>query len=110
MRRGTQIERRQTGETIGHEAEAMTARDRPRLRAGEGARLEVRPAAWLLVAVEVLSLMLGRPTLGKRALVGLAWGLLPRRLRLLAGGAAAVALLLGAGAVAALLFVICQLA
>jgi hypothetical protein len=52
--------------------------------------------------------MLGRPTLGKRALVGL--GLLPRRLRLLAGGAAAVALLLGAGAVAALLFVICQLA
>jgi hypothetical protein len=110
MKRGTQLERRQRSVMLGREAETRTARDRTRLRGGEGVRIEFRPAGWLLLAAEVLSLMLGRSTLGKRALAGAVWGLLPRRLKLLAGSGAAVALVLAAGAVAALVLLIGQLA
>jgi hypothetical protein len=62
------------------------------------------------MAAQVVSLWLVRPRLGKRALLGLAWRALPRKLKLVARGAAAVALILLAGALAALVLVIGQLA
>jgi hypothetical protein len=105
MKRRTQLMQR----PMRAEAEASTARGRARPGANEGVRIEFRPAAWLLVAVEVLNLWLRGPALGKRALAGLAWRFLPRRLKLLAGAAAAVALLLVAGAAAALVLAIGQL-
>jgi hypothetical protein len=110
MKRGTQLTRRPTHATRRAEAKVSTARGRARPDAGEGVGIELRPAAWLLVAAEILSLWLRRPPLGKRALVGLAWTFLPRRLKLFAGAAAAVALLLAAGALAVLVVAISQLA
>jgi hypothetical protein len=80
-------------------------------------RLEFRPALWLLLAVEVVSLSQGRPRLGKRAFLGLAWsfvprawGFLPRKVKLVTGGVAAFALRVLPGSVAALALVLSQLA
>jgi len=53
---------------------------------------------------------LGRPGLGKGALLGLAWRSLPRKVKLAAGGAAGLALLVMAGSVAALVLALSQLA
>jgi hypothetical protein len=72
--------------------------------------VEFRPARWLLTALTVLALWLVSPTLGKRGLLGLAWQFAPRRLRLIAGGVAAFALVVLAGSVAALALVLNQLA
>jgi hypothetical protein len=71
--------------------------------------IEFRPARWLLAAVALLSLWLVRPTIGKRALLALAWRFTPRRLRLIAAGAAGLALMVLAGSVAALVLVLEQL-
>jgi hypothetical protein len=72
--------------------------------------IEFRPARWLLAAVALLSLWLVRPKIGKRALLALAWRFTPRRLRLIAAGAAGLALMVLAGSVAALVLVLDQLA
>lgn len=64
--------------------------------------VEFRPARWLLTALTVLALWLVSPTLGKRGLLGLAWQFAPRRLRLIAGGLAALAFVVLVGSVAAL--------
>ena len=58
----------------------------------------------------VLWLWLTRPTVGKRALLAVAWRFTPRRLKLIAGGAATLALIVFLGSVAALLLVLNQLA
>ena len=58
----------------------------------------------------LLWLWLVRPKVGKRALVAFAWPFIPRRLKLMAGGVAAVALVVFAGGVAALVLVLGQLA
>ena len=71
--------------------------------------VEFRPARWLLTALTVLALWLVSPTLGKRGLIGLAWQFAPRRLRLIAGGVAALALVVLAGSVAALALALSQL-
>jgi hypothetical protein len=72
--------------------------------------VEFRPARWLLTALTVLALWLVSPTLGKRRLLGLAWQFAPPRLRLIAGGVAAFALVVVAGSVAALALALTQLA
>jgi hypothetical protein len=72
--------------------------------------IEFRPARWLVAIVALLWLSLVRPQFGKRALVAFAWRFIPRRLKLIAGGLAAVALVVLAGSVAALVFVLDQLA
>ena len=106
MNPGTKLERKPA--PVATSAEATT---------GDGGweqvgayRLEFRPALWLLIAAEVVSRWLGRPSLSKGALLGLAWRVLPRKLKLAAGGAAALALLLVAGSVAALVLALSQLA
>ena len=72
--------------------------------------IEFRPARWLVATVALLWLWLVRPQFGKRALVAFAWRFSPRRLKLIAGGVAAVALVVLAGSVAALVLVLGQLA
>jgi hypothetical protein len=62
--------------------------------AGERVRFQFRPSSRLLVASELVSLWLSQPRLRKRALLGLAWRLLPRRLKLVSGAAAALTFVL----------------
>jgi hypothetical protein len=71
--------------------------------------VEFRPARWLLTALTVLALWVVSPKLGKRGLLALAWQFAPRRLRLIAGGATALALVVLAGSVAALALALTQL-
>ena len=70
--------------------------------ADEWTLVEFRPAGWLLAALTVLAFWLVGPRLGKRGLLALAWRFAPRRLRLVAGGVAVLALVVLAGSVAAL--------
>jgi hypothetical protein len=72
--------------------------------------VEFRPARWLVTALTVLALWLVGPKVGKRGLLALAWQFAPRRLRLIAGGVAAFALVVLAGSIAALALVLNQLA
>ena len=108
MKPGTKLERRPAAAATRPKAD-MTV-ERGWKRAEERVRIEFRPALWLLLAAEVVSLWLGRPRLGKGALLGLAWRFLPRKLKFAAGGAAAVAVVLLAGSVAALILAVSQLA
>lgn len=71
--------------------------------------IEFRPARWLVATLALSCLWLVRPQFGKRALVALAWRFTPRRLKLIAGGVAALALVAFAGSVAALVLVLDQL-
>lgn len=72
--------------------------------------IEFRPARWLVATVALLWLWLVRPQFGRRALVAFAWRFTPRRLKLMVGGVAALALVVLAGSVAALVLVLDQLA
>jgi len=107
MKPGTKLERKLA--PVASRADAATTGDRGGEQAG-AYRLEFHPALWLLIAAEVVSRWLGRPSLGKGALLGLAWRSLPRKVKLAAGGAAALALMVMAGSVAALVLALSQLA
>jgi hypothetical protein len=72
--------------------------------------VEFRPARWLVTALTVLALWVVGPKISKRGLLALAWQFAPRRLRLIAGGVAALALGVVAGSVVALALVLNQLA
>ena len=72
--------------------------------------VEFRPARWLLTALTAMTFWFVSPKLGKRGVLALAWRFAPRRLRLVAGGVAALALVVLAGSVAALALVLNQLA
>ena len=72
--------------------------------------IEFRPARWLVATLTLLGLWLARPRVGKRALLAVAWGFIPRRFKLIAGGAAALALIVLAGSLAALVLALSQLA
>ena len=78
--------------------------------AGDWTLVEFRPARWLLASLTILTLWLVSPILGKRAVLALAWRFTPRRLRLVAGGVAALALVVLVGSVAAFVLVLDQLA
>ena len=93
-----------------HRQIATRQESRQRRVSDEWTLVEFRPARWLLTALTVLALGFVSPTLGKRGLVGLAWQFAPRRLRLIAGGVAALALVVLAGSVAALVLSLTQLA
>jgi hypothetical protein len=71
--------------------------------------IEFRPARWLVAALTLLGLWLARPRVGKRALLVVAWQFMPRRFKLIAGGAGALALLVLAGSVAVLLLTLNQI-
>ena len=67
------------------------------------------PAWWLLATLALLKVWLSGGTFGKLGAASLVWSLAPRKLKLVAGGFAGVALLMTAGAVAALAFLAAQL-
>ena len=87
----------------------IATRQASRRVSDEWTLVEFRPARWLLTALTVLALWLVSPTLGKRGLLALAWRFAPRRLRLVAGGVAALAVVVLAGSVAALALALNQL-
>jgi hypothetical protein len=88
----------------------VDTREASRRMAGDWTLVEFRPARWLLVSLTILAVWLASPLLGKRALLALAWRFTPRRLRLLAGGVATLALVVLVGSIAALVLVLDQLA
>ena len=93
-----------------HRAIAPRHASRQRRVSDEWTLVEFRPARWLLTALTVLALWLVSPTLGKRGVLALVWQFAPRRLRLIAGGVAALALVVLVGSVAALALALTQLA
>ena len=71
---------------------------------------ELVPSGGVETVRGALMLWLARPGVGKRALLAVAWGFIPRRFKLIAGSAAAFALIVLAGSVAALVLALSQLA
>ena len=67
------------------------------------------PVFTLVAVLTLLGLWLARPRVGKRALLAVAWGFIPRRFKLIAGSAAALGLIVLAGSVAALVLALNQL-
>jgi hypothetical protein len=92
------------------EAKEMTIRWQETVRAAEQAEFESTPLGRLLAALGISGLWLQRARLAKNAAFWLAWTLAVRKLKLVAGGVAAVGLLLVCAVVAALVVVIAQLA
>jgi hypothetical protein len=88
----------------------MAARCEERVRAAEQARFESSPVGRLLTALGISSLWLRRMRSAEPLLFWLAWAFVTRKMRFVAGGLAAVGLMLVVGAVAALLVVFDQLA
>ena len=91
------------------EASEMAARWEQRVRAAELVRFETSPVGRLMTALGIPTDWLRWVRVGKRALLLLAWTLVPWRLKLFAGGLAAAGLLVALGSVTALLLVIAQL-
>jgi hypothetical protein len=92
------------------EAKEMTIRWQETVRAAEQAEFEATPVGRLLAALGISSLWLQRARLAKKVAVWVAWTLVVRKLKLVAGGVAAVGLILVFAVVAALVVVIAQLA
>ena len=74
--------------------------------ADEWTLVEFRPARWLVASLTLLAFWLVSPTVGKKALVTVAWRFAPRRLRLVAGGIAGLAFVLLAASIAVLVLVL----
>jgi hypothetical protein len=87
------------------EARDMVTRCEERVRAAEQARFEASPVGRLLTALGISSLWLRRVRSAEGVVFWLAWALVMRKLKVVAGGLAAVGLLLMVGALAALLVV-----
>jgi len=71
------------------EAKVMTARWQERVLAAELARFETTLAGRLLAKLGVSRLWVGRPQLGRGAVLWVAWALISRRYRPVVGGRAA---------------------
>jgi hypothetical protein len=92
------------------EAKEMTIRWQETVRAAEQAEFEATPLGRLLAALGISGLWLQRARLAQNAALWLTWTLVVRKLKLVAGGVAAVGLILVFAVVAALVVVIAQLA
>jgi hypothetical protein len=92
------------------EARAMTIRCRETVRAAERAEFESSPAGRLLAALGISGLWLERARLAKRVAMWLAWTLVFRKLKLVAGGIATFGLIVVVGVVVVLVLTIAQLA
>ena len=88
----------------------MAARCEERVRAAEQAQFEASPVGRLLAALGISSLWLRRVRSAEAVLSLLAWAFVLRRMKLVAGGLAALVLILMVGAVAVFLAVFDQLA
>jgi hypothetical protein len=85
-----------------HRDIATRQASRPRGGSDEWTLVEFRPARWLVTVLTVLGLWLIGPRVGKRGLLALVWQFAPRRVRLIVGGVAALALVVFVGSVAVL--------
>ena len=92
------------------EAKEMTIRWQETVRAAEQAEFEATPLGRLLAALGISGLWLQRARLAKNAALWLTWGLVVRKMKLVAGGGAAIGLLLVLAVVAAVVLMIAQLA
>jgi hypothetical protein len=92
------------------EAREMAMRWEERVRAAELARFQESPVGRLLGALGIRLGWLSRLRMGKRGLLLFVWGLVPWRLKLVAGGVVAASLLVVLGSVTALALVIGHLA
>jgi hypothetical protein len=92
------------------EAREMAGRWEERVREAELARFHASPVGRLLSALGIQLGWLRWLRMGKRALLLLAWALVPWRLKLVAGGIAAASALVALGSVTALALVIGHLA
>lgn len=90
------------------EAREMATRWQERVRAAEQARFESSPVGRLLTALGFSSLWLQRVRFAKPVLFWLTWALVPRSLKLFAGGLVALALIFVLGALIALAVVFDQ--
>lgn len=90
------------------EAREMASRWEERVRAAEQARFEASPIGRLVTGLGIPWRWLRLVRVGKRALLVLAWTLVPPRLKLFAGGVAAASLLLVFASITALALVIAQ--
>jgi hypothetical protein len=91
------------------EAKVMTKLWEEKVQAAELARFESSPIGRLLTRLGLSSPWLGRARFANQALVWLAWVVVMRKLKLVAGGIATLGLIVVA-AVAALVVVLAQLA
>jgi hypothetical protein len=91
------------------EAKEMTIFWQERVRAAERAEFEATPLGRVLTALGLSGHWLRRAQLTNRVIVWLVWGLVFRRLRLIAGSIAAAGVLLVLGAVALVVLAIAQL-
>lgn len=88
----------------------MTIRWQETVRAAERAEFESSPVGRLLAALGISGLWLERARLAKKVAFWLAWTLVFRKLKLVAGGVAALGLILVVGVVVVLALAIGQLA
>ena len=91
------------------EAKEMTTFWEERVRAAEQAEFERTPVGRVLTALGLSGHWFRRAHLAKKVAVWLVWGLLFRKLRLIAGSIAAAGVLLVIGAVALVVLAIAQL-
>jgi hypothetical protein len=82
----------------------------PDLVRGKQVRFGFRPARWVVVALAISRLWRVRRIFSVWSAVWLAWGFMPRKVKLAVGGVAAATLLVMVGAVAALGLALSQLA
>ena len=87
----------------------MTIRCQEAMRAAERAAFESTPLGRLFAALGISGLWLERAMLAKKVAVWVAWTLLFRKVKLVAGGIAAVGVLMVVGVVVVLALAIAQL-
>jgi hypothetical protein len=92
------------------EAKEMTARWQETVRAAERAQFEASPIGRLLAWLGISGYWLERAHFARKAVVWLAWTLVFRKLKLVAGSIATVGLLVVVAVVALLVLAIAQLA
>ena len=91
------------------EAREMAARWEERVQAAELARFEASPLGRVMTALGIPTRWVQLVRMGKRAVVLLAWALVPWRLKLFAGALVAWGVLLVLASITTLAFVIVQL-
>jgi hypothetical protein len=84
-----------------------TSVDKPAARVEPG--FQFVPARWLVVAFTVARLVLRRGKLAKVGILGLAWSVAPRKLRLVAGGLALAGAIVLLGALSAVALLVLRL-
>ncbi len=92
------------------EAREMAVRWQARVRAAERVRFEATALGRILVALGLSSVFAYRMRLGKQRLISFAWALVPRKIKLVAGGLVAAWLIVAIATLTAVAAVFARLA